>query len=137
MKGNTTLPKYPKRMLRLDLNHMMQQQDVPKGNSTLGMPNIPPLEENQQSAPLFLTLPSVMMSNVMEPYMITPCETSTTKIPIDAQRKILIDITPIPKRSVPHCQINMMSQGETSNTQRSQNNNTNMMINSQGNYQLP
>ena len=25
MKGNKTLPKYPKRMLRLDLNHMMQQ----------------------------------------------------------------------------------------------------------------
>ena len=23
IKGNTTLPKYPKRMLRLDLNHMM------------------------------------------------------------------------------------------------------------------
>ena len=47
IKGNTILPKFPKRTLRLDLSHMTQQQDAPKGNCTLGMPNMPPLEENQ------------------------------------------------------------------------------------------
>lgn len=57
---NKTLPKYPKRKLRLDLNHILQQQDVSKDTCTLGMPNIPLLEENQQSAPLFLTLQNVM-----------------------------------------------------------------------------
>ena len=104
---------------------------------TLGMPNIPPLEENQQSAPFLLTLPNVMTTNVMEPPMSTPCKISTTTIPIDAQRKSLIDITPIPKRNAPHCQVNMMSQAETSNTQRCQSNNTNMVVNSQGHNQPP
>ena len=36
-KGNMTLPKYPKMMLRIDLSHMMQQQYAPKGNCALGM----------------------------------------------------------------------------------------------------
>ena len=137
MKGNMTLPKYPKGTLRLDLNHIVQQQDVPKGTCALGMPNIPPLDENQQSTPLLLTLPSVMMSNVMEPPTSTPCETSTTTIPIDAQSKSLIDITAIPKKNAPHCQVNMMSQGETSNTQKFQNNNTNMVVDLQGHNQIP
>ena len=48
MKGKKTLPKYPKRTLIIDLNHIMQQQDVPKGNFNLGMSNIPPLEENKK-----------------------------------------------------------------------------------------
>ena len=62
-------PKYPKRILSLILNHMMQQQDVPNGNFTLGMPNIPPLEKNQQSTTFLLTLHYVMTSNIMEPLM--------------------------------------------------------------------
>ena len=83
IKGNKILPKYPKRKLRLDLSHMMQQQDAPKGNFSLGMLNIPPLEENQQSTPLLLTLPNVMTSNLMEPLMSTTCEASTTTIPMN------------------------------------------------------
>ena len=71
----------------------------------------------------------------MEPLMSTTCETSIATIPMDIQRKSLIDITPIPKRNTSHCQVNMMSQGETSNTQMYQNNNTNMMFNSQGRNQ--
>ena len=67
--------------------------------------------------------------------MSTPCETSITTTPIDIQRKSLIDISPIPKRNTSHCQINMMSQGETSNTQRYKNKNPNMMFNSQGHNQ--
>ena len=85
IKGNSNLPKYPERTLRLDLNHMMHQQDVPKGACTLGMPNIPPLEENQQSGPFLLTLPIVMTSNVMEPLMSTTCEKIIAKIPMDIQ----------------------------------------------------
>ena len=83
IKGNTILPKYPKRTLRIDLSHMTQKQDAPKGNCSLGMPNMPPLEENQQSTPFLLTLPNVMTSNVMEPLMSTTCEASTTTIPMD------------------------------------------------------
>ena len=109
---------------------------MPKGICTLGMPNIPPLEENQQSAPLLLTLPNVMTSNVMDPPMSTPCETSIATIPTHIQMKSFIDISPIPKRNMSHCQINMISQGETSNTQRYQNNDPNMMFNSQGHNQL-
>ena len=104
IKGNKILPKYPKRTLKLDLSHMMQQQDAPKGNCALGMSNIPPLEENQQSTPLLLTL-----QNITEPLMSTTCEASTTTIPMDVQRKSLIDITPIPKRNMSHCQVNMVS----------------------------
>ena len=131
------IPKHPKRTLRLDFSHMMQQQDAPKGTYALGMLDIPSFEANQQSAPLLLTLPSVMTSNVMEPPMSTLCATSTTTIPIDAQRKSLIDITPIPNRNTSHSQVNMMSQGGTSNTKRSQSNNTKMMIISKGHNQLP
>ncbi len=116
---------------------MMQQKDTPKETCALRMPNIPSLEENQQSAPLLLTLPSGMTSNVTEPPSSTLCETSTTTISIDAQRKSLIDIIPIPNRNTSHIQVNMMSQGGTSNTQRSQSNNTNMTITSQGHNQLP
>jgi hypothetical protein len=124
-------------MLKLDLNHIIQQRNVRKGTCALGMPNIPPFEENQQSEPLLLTLPNVMTSNIMELPTSTPCETSITTIPIDIQRKSLIDMTPIPKRNISHCQINMMSQGEKSKIQRYQNNNSNMMFNSQGHNQLP
>ena len=102
IKGNKILPKYPKRTLRLDLSHMMQQHDAPKGTCTLGIPNILPLEENQQSTPFLLTLPNIMTSNVMEPLMSTTCEASTSKIPMDVQRKSLISITPIPKRNASH-----------------------------------
>ena len=77
------------------------------------------------------------MSNVMEPLMSTTCEASTTTIPMDVQRKSLIDITPIAKRNTSHCQVNMVSQGETSNVKRYQKNNSNMMFNSQGHNQLP
>ena len=62
MKGNKTIPKYPKRTLRLDFSHMIQPQDVPKGTYMLGMPSIPPFEENQQSVPFLLTLPNVTTS---------------------------------------------------------------------------
>lgn len=41
---NKTLSKYPKRKLRIDLNQMRQQQEMPKGTCTIGMPKIPPLE---------------------------------------------------------------------------------------------
>ena len=88
---------------------MTQKQDVPKGNCALGMPNIPPLEENQQSTPFLLTLPYIMTSNVMEPLMSTTCEASTTTIHMDVQRKVLIEIMPIPKRNTSHYQVNMMS----------------------------
>ena len=98
---------------------------------------MPPLEENQQSTPLLLTLPNVMMSNVMEPLMSTTCEASTTTIPMDVPRKSLIDITHLPKRNTSHYQVNMMSQAETSNTQRYQGNNTNMVVNLQGHNQQP
>ncbi len=131
------IPKHPKRKLRLDFSHMMQQQDEPKGTCALGMPDIPSLEENQQSTPLLLTLPSAMTSNTIEPLISTTCETSSATIPMDTQRKILIDITPIPNRNASHSQVNMMSQEGTSNTQRYQNNNTNMTFNSQGLSQPP
>ena len=55
INANKTLPKTPKRTLKLDLNYIMQQQYVAKGTFTLGMPNISTLEENQQSIPLLLT----------------------------------------------------------------------------------
>ena len=101
------------------------------------MSNIPPLEANQQSTPLLLTLPSAMTSNAMEPLINTTCETSSATIPMDTQRKSLIDITPIPNRDTSHSQVNLMSQTGTSNTQRYQNNNTNMTFNSQGLSQPP
>lgn len=131
------IPKYPKRTLRLDFSHMLQPQDVPKGTHTLGMPRIPPLEENQQSTPLLLTLPTVTISNAMEPLINKTFETSSTTIPNNMQRKSLIDITPIPQRNTSNCQVNMMTQGETFNTQRYQTNRSNMMFNSQGFNQLP
>jgi hypothetical protein len=109
INGNKTLPKYPKRMLRIELNQIMQQKYMPKETCTLGMPNIPPLEENQQLTSLLLTLPTTMTSNVIEPHMCTPCEISIAKTPIEIQRKSLIDISPIPQRNTSHCQINMMS----------------------------
>ena len=71
----------------------------------------------------------------MEPLISTTCETSSTTNPTKVQRKSLIDMTPIPKRNTSHCQVNMMSQGETSNAKRYQNNNSNMMFNSQGLHQ--
>lgn len=67
-----TLPKYPKKTLRIDLNQIMQQQEVPKGACTIGMPNVPPMEEKQQSTLLILTLPTIMTSNTMEPPMNAP-----------------------------------------------------------------
>lgn len=67
------------------------------GTCTLGMPNIPPLEENQQSTPLLLTLPNVMTSNVMEPLMSTTCETSIVTIPMDVQGKVLLTLHLFPK----------------------------------------
>ena len=116
---------------------MLQPQDALKGTHTLGIPSIPPFEENQQSTPLLLTLPTVTTSNAMEPLISTTSETSSATIPNDVQRKILIDITPIPQRNTSNCQVNMMTQGETSNAQRYQNNNSNMMFSSQGLSQLP
>lgn len=73
----------------------------------------------------------------MEPLMSTTCETSITKILIDIQRNRLIYITLIPKRNTSHCQVNMMSQGETTSMQRYQNNNPIVMFNSEGHNQLP
>lgn len=137
INGNKTLPKCPKQTLRIDLNQIMQQKDVPKGTCALGMPNIPPLEENQKITPLLLTLPTIMTSSVMEPPMSIPCETSIAKIPIDTQRKSLIDISPIPQRNVAHFHIDMMFQGETPNTQKYQNKDLNMMLTYKGHNQLP
>lgn len=47
------------------------------------------------------------------------CETSTivASAPIEAKRKGLNYISPIPQRNVAHCHVNMTSQGETSNPQ--------------------
>jgi len=131
------IPKHPKRTLRLDFSHMMQQQDAPKGTHALGMLDIPSLEANQQSTPLLLILPSATTSNTMEPLINTTCETSSATIPMDTQRKSLIDITPIPNRNVSHSQVNMMLQAGTSKTKMYQNNNTNMTFNSQGLSQPP
>ena len=116
----------------------MQQQDAPKGACTLRMPNIPPLEENQQSAPLILTLITIMTSNTMEPPMSTPCEASTpiAKTPIEVKRKNLIEISPIPQRNMTHCEFNMMSQGEASNPQIYQSKDPNIMLTSKGHNQL-
>ncbi len=131
------IPKHPKRKLRLDFSHMMQQQDAPKGTCALGIPNIPSLEANQQSTPLLPTLPSATTSNTIEPIISITCETSSATMPMDTQRKSLIDITPITNRNASHSQVNMISQIGTSKTQRYQNNNTNMAFNSQGLSQPP
>lgn len=117
----------------------MQQKEVPKGDCTMGMPNIPPLEANKQSTTLLLTSPTTMTSSVIEPPMSTPCEISTfiTKTPIKAQRKSLLDVSAIPQRNVAHFQINMISQGEKSNTQKYQNKDPNIMFTSKGHNQHP
>lgn len=139
INGNKTLPKCPKRILRIDLNQMIQPQEVPKGTCTIGMPNMPPLEENKKSEPFFIILPITITSNTMDPPMTTSCEASTliAKIVIRQQRKSLINISPIPQRNMVHHQIIMMSQGEASNTQTYQNKYSNIILMSKGHNQHP
>ena len=44
---NQPSSKYPKQTLRIDLNQIMQQQEKSKDVHTIGMTNIPILEDNQ------------------------------------------------------------------------------------------
>jgi len=82
INGTKNLLKYPKRMLRIDFNHIIQQQDVPKGTYTLGMPNM---------------LPNVMTSNVMEPPMSIPCETLISKPLLTYKGRVLFTFHPFLK----------------------------------------
>ena len=129
---NQSSSKYPKWTLRIDLNQIMQQKEKYKDTHTIGMTNVPILEDNQQSAPLLLT-----SSSNMGPPMNTSCGTSTivASTSIESPTNSLIDISPIPQRNVAHHQVNMMTQGEASNNQTYQVNNHKVMLTSMGHDQ--
>ena len=70
--GNKDLPKYPKRTLRLDFSHMIQQQT--NKDASIGVTNIPPLGVTSQNVPLMLT--NATTSTDMGPPMNTLSGTS-------------------------------------------------------------
>ena len=96
--GNKGLPKYPKRILKLDFSHMIQQQKIHKDVSAIWIARIPPLDSTSQSTPLLLNLPNTTTSVDIGPPMKTLSGTSKNveNKPMVPQIKSLIDITPIP-----------------------------------------
>ncbi len=95
---------------------MIQQQNIHKDVSTIGIASIPPFDSTSQSAPLLLTLPNTTTSVDMGPSMNTLSGTSNIveNTHVVPQRKSIIDITQIPSKNVEHCQVNMMDQGQSS-----------------------
>lgn len=70
---------------------MIEQQEVPKYNYTIGMINVPPLDVNQQSFPIFLTLPSTTTSTTMGPPINALSKTSTivASVPMKPEKLLL------------------------------------------------
>ena len=115
--GNKDPPKYPKRTLRHDFSHMIQQQQIHKYVSTIWITTTPPLDSTSQSAPLLLTLPNTTTSIDMGPPMniLSGRLNVFENTPMVPQRKNIIDITPIPPTDVDHYQVNMIDQWQSSN----------------------